>query len=158
MKIGAFYQPIALENLLSIAEIGTAEDKNYYQFIFFYVIFKIGMNILSEISSTIRQEFNIKLSNCGKTILYRKIINLSSSSKKYLGPGVLNSYYNEDCGSIGSFFFQVFSLILCPFSIVFGTYRLSKEIGNFAYIGPLVVCLTLVSQNFKRKKIKNLEK
>ena len=35
---------------------------------------------------------------------------------------------------------------------------MSNEIGNFAYFGPLVVCLTLLSQNLKRKKIKNLEK
>lgn len=85
-----------------------------------------------------------------KTIIYEKILKLSSSSKKYLETGVLNSYYNEDCGVIGHSIYQMYTLAVSPFTIIVGTYSLYNEIGIFGLLAPFIITLALLSQNFRR--------
>ena len=96
--------------------------------------------------------------NSIKSLIYNKILRLSASSKKYLETGVLNSYYNEDSGIISRSIHQIYSIVLAPFSIVAGTYQLYSEIGFLGLIAPVVIVLTLVTQSFRMKQVKGLEK
>ena len=93
-----------------------------------------------------------------KTIVYNKILKLSGSSKKYLETGVLNSYYNEDSGIISRSIHQIYEIVIAPFTIMAGTYQLYNEIGFLGIIAPLVIVLTLITQSFRMKQVKGLEK
>ena len=100
----------------------------------------------------------MKYNNACKTLIFEKILKLSGSSKKYLETGVLNSYYNEDCGIIGHSIYQMYTLFVCPFTIIIGTSRLCNEIGVLGLLAPFIITLTLISQNLRRKQTKLLEK
>jgi hypothetical protein len=96
MKTIMFYRPIALNNLLSIGE-EVNEDESYfgqYACILSYVLFELIHTILQEIHSMNRVEYHMLFNNICKTLIFEKILRLSSSSRKYLETGVLTSYYN----------------------------------------------------------------
>ena len=48
--------------------------------------------------------------------------------------------------------------MLAPLSITVGTYQLFKEIRFFALLAPFVIILTLLTQSFRMRRMKGLEK
>ena len=114
--------------------------------------------VVQEIKSINHIEFDVHFNTSFKTLVYNKILKLSGSSKKYLETGVLNSYYNEDSGIIARSIHQIYEIIIAPFTIVAGTYQLYSEIGFLGIVAPLVIVLTLITQSFRMKQVKGLEK
>ena len=109
---------------------------------------------------------NIKLLNAANSMIYHKILNLSSSSMKYLETGSILNFIGVDVSSCSQFVMFSPYLFIGPSMITIAILMLVNEVGWIGFIVPvLFLCGTywqekLLNRGFavRKEQLKMLDR
>ncbi|KAG7381567.1 hypothetical protein PHYPSEUDO_005917 [Phytophthora pseudosyringae] len=93
-----------------------------------------------------------------KTLLYRKMLRLSASSRKKKSTGELTNMYTADCESLVRTALVVHQMWLIPLQIVVVSYLLARVLSVAAFAGIAVIVLMLWLNQVVSKKMHSLQR
>ena len=88
-----------------------------------------------------------KVLNSSNSLIYSKILNLSSASRKYLDTGSIMTHINVDVMSFYYFIMMSSFLFSAPIMILVAIVLLILEVGWIGLIAPLMFAIGMYFQN-----------
>ena len=95
---------------------------------------------------------SILVNNALYGMIFHKIMNMSSASKKYANVGRVMNLVNVDCNAIYGFTQMMLFLFSSPFIIIISIILICLEIGVIGLIGPALLIVGMFIQNYIQKK------
>lgn len=89
----------------------------------------------------------ITVMNSANSLVYHKILNLSSASRKYLDTGSIMTHINVDIMSFYYFIMMSSFLFSAPAMIITAIVLLVLEVGWIGLVAPLMFAVGMVAQN-----------
>ncbi len=93
-----------------------------------------------------------KVLNSSNSLIYHKILNLSSASRKYLDTGSIMTHINVDIMSFYYFIMMSTFVFSAPAMIVTAVVLLVIEVGWIGLIAPAIFAVGMYIQNIITKK------
>jgi ABC-type transport system involved in cytochrome bd biosynthesis fused ATPase/permease subunit len=89
--------------------------------------------------------------NAVNSLIYSKILRLSSSSRKYLETGNIMNHINVDVGSLWLFNFVSTNLVSAPVMVIVGIFLLAFQVGWIGLSAPVIFGAGMVIQQMLMK-------
>lgn len=90
--------------------------------------------------------------NSVNSLIFKKILRLSSASRKYLETGNIMNHINVDVGSLWMFNFVSTRLVSAPLTIVIGIFLLVYQVGWIGFSAPVIFAVGMSIQQVLMKK------
>jgi len=93
-----------------------------------------------------------KVLNSANSLIYHKILSLSSASRKYLDTGSIMTHINVDVMSFYYFIMMSTFVFSAPFMIITAIVLLIVEVGWIGIVAPIMFAFGMIIQNKITKK------
>ena len=147
-----FSGPLVLSQILKF--LADPSIPTYMGYVWASILFGCYLirNYMQQHSMHLINRVSVLVNNAMYGMIFNKIINMSSASKKYANVGRVMNLVNVDCNAIYGFSQMMLFLFSSPFVIVISIILICLEIGVIGLIGPGLLIIGMFIQNIIQKK------
>ena len=153
-----FSGPIVINKVLEFLNSENPVVSQGIMYVSFLVLCYLTRTVVMQHSMHFVNLSCIQVLNCGNSLIYQKILKLSSAARKYLETGTIMNNINVDMMSFYYFIMMSTFLFSAPFMIGTGLVMLILEVGWIGIVAPVIFFFGMLVQQKLMKKVFEMRK